>query len=126
MPSTSASLPGALSDNEKIADMLRQAAALLIDQGANPFRANAYRSAADTIAGLTRGVRDIFDTKGRAGLDALPGIGEGIASAIAEILITGHWNQLERLRGTIDPIATLQAIPNVGPGSQSRFTTRCT
>ena len=94
--------------------MLRQAAALLIDQGANPFRANAYRSAADTIAGLTQSVRDIFDAKGRAGLDALPRIGAGIASAIAEILITGHWNQLERLRGTIDPIATLQAIPNVG------------
>ena len=116
MPSTSASLPSALSDNEKIADMLRQAAALLIDQGANPFRANAYRSAADTIAGLTQSVRDIFDAKGRPGLDALPRIGEGIASAIAEILITGRWDQLERLRGTIDPIATLQAIPNVGPG----------
>jgi hypothetical protein len=38
----------------------------------------------------------------------------------AEILITGHWNQLERLHGTIDPIATVQTIPNVGRGLASR------
>jgi hypothetical protein len=104
-----------MSDNDQIAGLLRKAAALLIDQGANPFRANAYRRAADTVAGLTRSVRDIFDEGGREGLDALPGIGEGIASAIAEILVTGHWNQLERLSGTIDPLATLRSIPSVGP-----------
>jgi len=105
----------AVGDNETIADMLRQAAALLIDQGANPFRANAYRTAADTISGLARSVREIFESEGRAGLDALPGIGEAIASAIAEMLITGHWNQLERMRGTSDPVATLRTIPNIGP-----------
>lgn len=115
MSSTSASFPGAVSDNDKVADMLRQAAALLIDQGANPFRANAYRTAANTVAGLAHSVRDIFEKEGKAGLDALPGIGEGIASAIAEMLITGRWTQLERLRGTIDPVATLRTIPNIGP-----------
>jgi len=104
-----------MSDNERIADLLRQAASLLIDQGANPFRANAYRRAAETIAGLNQSVREIFEKDGRDGLEALPGIGEGIASAIAEILITGNWNQLERLHGTIDPVATLRTIPNVGP-----------
>lgn len=104
-----------MNDNDRVADMLRQAAALLIDQGANPFRASAYRSAADTVAGLALSLREIFEKDGRAGLEALPGIGEGIASAIAEILITGRWNQLERLRGTSDPIGTLQVIPNIGP-----------
>ena len=108
-------VPCAVNDNEQVADMLLQAAALLIDQGANPFRANAYRTAADTVAGLALSLREIFETKGKAGLEALPGIGAGIASAIAEILITGRWNQLERLRGTIDPVGTLQTIPNVGP-----------
>ena len=105
----------AMNDNQTIAGMLNQAAALLLGQGANPFRVNAYRNAAETISGLNRSVREIFDAQGTAGLDALPGIGAGLASAIAEILVTGQWSQLERLRGTIDPIATLQTIPGIGP-----------
>jgi hypothetical protein len=104
-----------MNDNQTIAGMLNQAAALLLGQGANPFRVNAYRNAAESIAGLNRSVREIFDAQGTAGLDALPGIGAGLASAIAEILVTGQWSQLERLRGTIDPIATLQTIPGIGP-----------
>jgi len=88
-------------ENREIADKLRQAADLLEAQGANPFRAAAYRKAADTIARLTRPAREIFDAEGLTGLDALPHIGKGIAAAIAEILITGRWNQLERLRGPL-------------------------
>jgi putative hydrolase len=41
-------------------------------------------------------------------------VGKGIASAIAELLITGRWSQLERLRGTVDPHALFQTIPGVG------------
>ena len=69
--------------------MLREAAALLAAQQANPFRVAAYRKAADTIAGLSTSVRRLFEDQGRAGLDALPAIGTGIAGAIAEILVSG-------------------------------------
>ncbi|MEK7750902.1 MAG: helix-hairpin-helix domain-containing protein [Acidobacteriota bacterium] len=103
------------AENQQIADKLRQAASLLEAQGANPFRAGAYRTAADTVAHLARPVRESFDAGGVAGLDALPHIGKGIAAAIAEILITGRWNQLERLRGTLDPVALFQGVPGVGP-----------
>jgi hypothetical protein len=102
------------NDNDHVARLMREVATLLVHQGANPFRANAYRRAAEAIAKLKRNVRDIFERSGREGLDALPGVGPGIAGAIAEILTTGRWIQLERLRGTSDPIATLQAIPSVG------------
>ena len=104
-----------LGENQQIADRLREAASLLEAQGANPFRAGAYRKAADTIAALTRPLREIFDAGGVAGLDALPHIGKGIAAAIAEILITGRWNQLERLRGTLDPVKLFQSVPGIGP-----------
>ena len=104
-----------VGENQQIADRLREAAALLEAQGANPFRAGAYRKAADTIAGLTRPLRETFDASGVAGLDALPHIGKGIAAAIAEILITGRWNQLERLRGTLDPVKLFQSVPGIGP-----------
>lgn len=102
-------------ENQAIADKLREAAVLLDAQGASPFRAGAYRKAADTVAGLARPVRDTFDSQGVTGLDALPHIGKGIASAIAEILITGRWIQLERLRGTLDPATLFQSVPGIGP-----------
>lgn len=102
-------------ENQAIADKLRDAAALLEAQGANPFRAGAYRKAADTIARLTRSVRETFEAEGVGGVDALPNIGKGIATAIAEILITGRWNQLERLRGTLDPVMLFQSVPGIGP-----------
>ncbi len=104
-----------MQENQEISDKLREAATLLEAQGANPFRVEAYRKAADTIDHLTRPVRETFDAEGVAGLDALPHIGKGIAAAIAEILITGRWNQLERLRGTLEPKQLFQSVPGIGP-----------
>lgn len=102
-------------DNELIAVQLRDAADLLLAQGANRFRAGAYRKAADIVAQLPQSIRDIFDEQGREGLEALPGIGRGIASAIAEMLITGRWGQLQRLRGDADPERLFQTVPGIGP-----------
>lgn len=104
-----------MQENQEIADRLREAATLLEVQGANPFRAAAYRKAADTLARLARPAREIFDAEGVAGLDALPHIGKGIAAAVAEILITGRWNLLERLRGTLEPVQLFQSVPGMGP-----------
>lgn len=102
------------SDNAAIAERLREMAELLEAQGANPFRAAAYRKAGDAVARLAQDVRALFDAQGTPGLESIPGVGKGIASAIAELLITGRWNQLERLRGTVDPTALFQTIPGVG------------
>ncbi len=101
--------------NRQIAERLREAAQLLHVQGASPYRANAYRLAADSVATLPRDVRAIFATEGVRGLDAIPRVGLGIASAIAEMLATGRWSQLERLRGNSDPEALLQTVPGLGP-----------
>lgn len=101
-------------ENQAIAAQLREAAALLQAQGANPFRVAAYRRAAESAAECARPLREIFDAKGRAGLQALPGIGSGISSAIAEMLITGRWGQLARLRGSAEPEALLRTVPGVG------------
>jgi hypothetical protein len=109
------------SENLQIADKLREAAELLNAQGANPYRVAAYRRAADTLAQLPRSVREIFDSDGLKGLDALPGVGQGIASAIAEILITTRWSQLERLRGTTDPARLFRSVPGMGPELAKRI-----
>jgi hypothetical protein len=57
----------------------------------------------------------LTETGGSAGLIALPNIGKGIASAIQELVTTGKWAQLERLRGTLDPVHLFQTVPGIGP-----------
>ena len=101
--------------NQAIADRLREAADLLEQQGANPFRVSAYRHAADTVAVLPEDAADLLEREGPAGLEALPAIGRSLAAAIAEMATTGRWAQLERLRGAAAPETLFQSIPGVGP-----------
>ena len=104
-----------LDRNRRVAERLREAAALLEEQGASPFRVRAFRRAADTVDGLCRDVGEILERDGLAGLDALPGIGRRIAAAIDELVRTGRWGQLERLRGGAEPESLFRTVPGVGP-----------
>jgi hypothetical protein len=110
-----------LSLNQNVADKLRESADVLEQQGANPFRVGAYRRAAETVAHLDRDLRDIVAAKGIEGLTVLPGIGRGIAAAIDEILRSGRWSQLERLRGTLDPVKLFRTVPGIGPRLAERI-----
>ena len=101
--------------NGWIAERLRQAASLLAAQGANPFRISAYRRAADGIEGLDADVRGVAETGGHAALEAIPGVGPSIAGAVAEMLATGRWSFLERLKGAADPEALFCSVPGIGP-----------
>jgi Holliday junction resolvasome RuvABC DNA-binding subunit len=97
------------------ADRLREAADLLQAQGANPYRIAAYRRAADAIGRMPPAdVVALVDREGVDGLDRLPHVGRGIATAIVEMVRTGHWSQLERLRGTCDPVALFTVVPGLG------------
>jgi hypothetical protein len=107
--------------NQIIADRLREAADLLEQQAANPFRVRAYREAAQTVSDLGQELALIHERDGVAGLDALPGIGPRIAAAIAEMLRTGRWSQLDRLRGSLDAERLFRAIPGVGPALARRI-----
>lgn len=104
-----------------VAQALREMAALLEAQGANPYRVAAYRRAADTVAWLPEDLDALYRRGGVAGLDALPGIGPRISAAIAEMLDSGTWRQLEQLRGDADPLALLRTVPGVGPGLAQRL-----
>jgi hypothetical protein len=103
-----------MTDNARYADRLREAADLLEAQGANPFRVSAYRRAAETVRDLPEELTTLIDRDGIAGLDALPGIGRGIASALLELNRSGRWAQLERLRGSADPVQLFTAVPGLG------------
>ena len=101
--------------NSFIAERLLELADLLEQQQANRFRVRAYRQAADSIASVREDLRTLFEREGSKGLDALPGVGRAIAASVAEMLRTGRWGQLERLRGALDPHQIFRAIPGVGP-----------
>jgi putative hydrolase len=111
----------ALARNRRIADRLRQAADLLEAQGANPFRVRAYRDAAATLEALNQDVGDILEQEGIEGLEKLPRIGRSLAAAIAEMVRTGRWAQLERLKGAVDPVGLFATIPGLGPELAKRI-----
>jgi len=100
--------------NARCADRLREAADLLHAQGANPFRVSAYRKAATTVRDLPEDLSAIVEREGLPGLEALPNIGRGIAAALLEMTRSGRWIQLERLRGSADPVQLLTSVPGLG------------
>jgi putative hydrolase len=101
--------------NAFIADELAQAALLLEQQGADVFRAGAYRRAADTVRRHPYGLDRLFAEQGIQGLVSLPGIGRGIGAAIVELIRTGRFSKLERLRGELEPVRLFQTVPGIGP-----------
>jgi putative hydrolase len=101
--------------NATITAWLHEAAQLLEQQHANPFRVRAFRGAADTIARLPEDIGEMVTREGPEALRTLPGVGPGIAAAIHEMLATGRWAMLERLYGRLDPEQLLRSVPGVGP-----------
>ena len=109
------------TQNKFIADHLREAASLLEQQGANPFRVNAYRRAASTVESLDDDISVTFGTGGLQAFTTLPGIGRSIGGAIVEMLRSGQWTQLERLRGALDPEALFGRVRGIGTRLSGRI-----
>lgn len=99
---------------DQIADRLLEAAQLLEAQGADRFRVRAYRRGADTIRALHEDPADILEREGLEGLIELPNIGNRLARAIDEMVATGRWIQLERMRGEAEPEKLFEMVPGIG------------
>src|SRR5262245_24090482 len=54
--------------NVKVARLLEETASILAEQGANPYRVQAYRAAAQTLLRLEQPVTEILDARGLDGL----------------------------------------------------------
>ncbi len=106
---------------EQIAELLDEAATLLAGQGASPFRVAAYRRGAAAVRALRTDLHALVTRAGRAGLEAIPGIGPSLAASIEEIVRTGRWAQLARLRGTSDPERLFRNIAGIGPELAQRI-----
>jgi DNA polymerase (family 10) len=101
--------------NDDVARALREMACFLEMDGV-PFKPRAYEKAAYAVAALDRPIADAYREGGVAALDAVPGIGKGIAERIGGMLSSGSLAELERLRRkTPIDILDLTAIEGVGP-----------
>lgn len=100
--------------NAEVAARLEEVARILNEQGANRFRVDAYLRASNTVRKLNRQVSEIVRAEGIEGLRRLPGIGETLALAIYQTVVSGRMPMLERLRGEADPVALLASVPGIG------------
>lgn len=101
--------------NRAIAEKLREIGDLLEAQGAMQSRIGGYREAAAAIDALDEPLFERMERGGRAALQTLPGVGASLAASIDEMLRTGRFALLERLRGAAAPERLFCAIPGVGP-----------
>ena len=107
--------------NTEIASRFEQVAELLRSQGANPYRAQAYSQAAQTLRQLAQPVEEIYRNDGWEGLTSLPGIGPRLAFAIRDLILTGRLPILARLHGQTDATMLLRTVPGIGPVMASRL-----
>jgi DNA polymerase (family 10) len=104
----------AAAGNAKIAELLRQYAAVLGMQGADQFKVKAYRKAAETIDSLGEELPEYLEAGGE--LEDLPGIGKAISQVIQEIVQTGGLRRLSDSLATIRPeLVELLTRPALDP-----------
>lgn len=107
--------------NRDLAAILDRIAELLELREANPFRVGSYRGAALEIRALPGPVWRLREEGGRGALQDIPGVGEGIAAVLDEVLDTGHSRLLERLEEEAWPEVAFQRLPGVGPTLAARI-----
>ena len=99
--------------NPKIANALSRTADLLEIDGADGFRINAYRRAGRTIKEATE---DVAKLAAENRLTELPGIGQGTAGRIQQIIETGSMDVLDELEAKLPQgLPALLEIPGMGP-----------
>jgi hypothetical protein len=108
-------------DNRAIAAALDDLAELLESREVNPFRAQAYRTAAETVRGLENPVHEMLVRDGWKGLTELPGIGESLAHSIEKLATTGDLPLLNRLRGRSGGESLLATVPGIGSKTAARI-----
>jgi DNA polymerase/3'-5' exonuclease PolX len=89
-------------DNPSIARRLMDYAHELEAHHESLYRIRAYRRAAATILTLEQSLGDLFAEAGRAGLEALPGVGAHLAYTLEGLLLTGEFRTLHPLTGPAD------------------------
>ena len=101
------------SRNADVARLLEEIGELLEIKGEQPFRVNAYRTAARRVEGLREPI-EVVQAEGR--LRSINGIGPALEQKIGEYLTTGRLEYVERLRAEFPPgLVEILQVPGLGP-----------
>lgn len=103
-------------ENTEFAKIFSEIADFLELKEENPFKIRAYRKAAQNIEALSENLESVYKEGGREALEKIPGVGEGIADKIEQIIKTGKLDLHQQLlkefpKGFIEMIQT----PGLGP-----------
>jgi DNA polymerase (family 10) len=99
--------------NSLVSQILSELADYTELEDEQPYRARAYRRAAQVIESLQEDIEDVA-REGR--LQELPGVGENIEKKIQEILRTGKLEALEKLKQRIPvDVNSLIRVEGIGP-----------
>ena len=103
-------------DNAAIARTIREIGEYIqVDEGLS-FRAKAYDRAAETIAGLSEQITEVYRRGGIAALLEIKGIGRGLGSVLEELATTGKSSLYEELKRALPiDLAGLNAVQGLGP-----------
>ncbi|MDQ6675296.1 MAG: DNA polymerase/3'-5' exonuclease PolX [Chloroflexota bacterium] len=100
--------------NAEVARLFSELGDILEIKGEPPYRYNAYRTAARSVASATERVDTLFE-QGR--LRELSGVGNALEAKIVEYLATGRMAAYDRERRDFPvALASLLQIPGLGPG----------
>lgn len=100
-------------DKNSVVKALQEMSLYLQISGENAFKTRAYDLAAERIAGTTE---DLHALARQNKLTSLPGIGESIATKIADLLLNGKMSALEELKAKWPPkILELLQVQDLGP-----------
>lgn len=99
-------------NNYAIARVFSRIADLMEITGENPFKARAYRTAAQTMQDLTESLEVLAE---RGELQSIPGVGEAIAAKTRDIIATGTTKLYEKLKEQApESLAELLSLPGFG------------
>ena len=100
--------------NVEVARLFAEIGDILEIKGEPPYRYNAYRTAARSVAGATERLETLFE-QGR--LRQLSGIGSALEAKIVEYLSTGRMESYDSVRRDFPvALASLLQVPGLGPG----------
>jgi DNA polymerase (family X) len=106
--------PSGSNANVEVARMFAEIGDILEIKGEPPYRYNAYRTGARSVAGATERLETLFE-QGR--LRQLQGVGAALESKIVEYLTTGRMESHDSVRRDFPiALASLLEIPGLGPG----------
>jgi DNA polymerase (family 10) len=102
------------TSNADLARSLARLATLLEIDGGNPFRVRAYKEGARVVENHGESLASIAGEAGA--LEALPGIGKGIAQHIRDLVTTGHTEALDELENKYPgDVVSFTELQGLGP-----------